>query len=244
MAVNFQFLLFFLSLLVIALWIGYLATRTQLGPQAARHNLFYSGPWLFLGGAIALFLSFVGRYGLVVLYGLYALGLFAWLLSWPWRKKGAGALRLEVGRTSQNKMLFWLSLFQIGVAIVMTLAQLDTLTGGLVTTGGIVSGLVDIAFWWAIALLFLFLGLSDLEIREKGLSYLYSWLPWERIEAFGWDDDKPNTLILRVKRRSFLSRRYVTFNIPAGKKDVVDQVIDDYLNEADLASELDGEVTA
>ncbi|MEL6776650.1 MAG: hypothetical protein AAFO06_05290 [Cyanobacteria bacterium J06597_16] len=239
MAINFEFLAIFLTVLVAALWVGYLTARRLLGPQAARRNLFYTAPWLMVGGAIALFLAFVGRYGLAVLYLLYAVGVLGWLLSWPWRKQKSGALKLEVGRTNQNKILFWIGLFQVGLAIVMTLANLDQLTGALVTTGGLISGIAELSFWWAIALLFIMLGLSDLELRENGLSYLYAWQPWDRVEAFGWDDDKPNTLILKVLPRSIFSRKYVTINIPDAQKEAVDQLIDDYISEADLATEMD-----
>lgn len=239
MAINFEFLAIFLTVLVLALWVGYLITRRLLGPQAARRNLFYTAPWLMVGGAIALVLAFVGRYGLAVLYLLYAVGVLGWLLSWPWRKQKSGALKLEVGRTNQNKILFWIGLFQVGLAIVMTLANLDQLTGALVTTGGLISGIAELSFWWAIALLFIMLGLSDLELRENGLSYLYAWQPWDRVEAFGWDDDKPNTLILKVLPRSIFSRKYVTINIPDAQKEAVDQLIDDYISEADLATEMD-----
>ncbi len=242
MALNFTFLAFFLTLIVVALWVGYLIARVLLGPQAARRNLFYSGPWLFGGAVIALALSFVGRYGLVALYGLYVLCVLLWLISWPIRKKKAGALKLEIGRTPQNKILLWVGLFQAGLAAVMTLPILDLLTGPLATPSSIAISLVELAFWWAIALLFILLGLSDLEIREHGLSYLYAWQPWDRVEAFGWDDDKPNTLILRMVKRSFLSRRYVTLSIPPSQKEAVDQLIDDYLSKADLASEMDAEM--
>lgn len=242
MVLNFKFLAILLTIMVLILWLGFLVARSLLGPQAARRNLFYSAPWLAAGGAIAIFLAFVGRYGLVALYGLYALGIFIWLLSWPTRKKKSGELKLEVGRTNQNKILFWAGLFLTGLAIVMTFTLLDQLTGPLATTGGRISGIAEIAFWWAIALLFIMLGLSDLEIREHGLSYLYAWQPWDRVEAFGWDDDKPNTLILRVLPRSIFSRRYVTLNIPSEQREAVDQLIDDYISEADLAAEMDGEV--
>ncbi|MGB7086648.1 MAG: hypothetical protein WBD47_13915 [Phormidesmis sp.] len=238
---NLSFLALFLITIAVILLMGYLIARAFLGPEAAKRNLVYSAPWLLLGGAIALFLPFVGRYGLSVLYALYTLGVLAWLVSWPARKKGAGALKLEVGRTSQNKILFWIGLVQVGLALVMTLSLLDRLTGSLTTTGGIISGLIELAFWWAIALLFIFLGRSDLEIRENGLSYLYAWQPWDRVEAFGWDDDKPNTLILKVFPRTAFSRRYVTINVPSAQKEAVDQLIDDYISEADLAAEMDGE---
>jgi hypothetical protein len=240
-ALNFTFLVFFLTLIVVALWVGYLISRAMLGPVAARRNLYYSGPWFFGGAAIALALSFVGRYGLVALYGIYAVCVLIWLASWPIRKKKAGALKLEVGRTPQNKILFWLGLVQVGLATVMTLSALDLLSGPLVNGSSVVVSLVEIVFWWAIALLFILLGLSDLEIREHGLSYLYAWQPWNRVEAFGWDDDKPNTLILRMVKRSFFSRRYVTLSIPPAQKEAVDQLIDDYLSEADLATEMDSE---
>lgn len=94
-------------------------------------------------------------------------------------------------------------------------------------------------FWWSLAILFILLGRSQLEIRENGLCYMYAWQPWERVEAFGWDDDKPNTLILKVIPRSFVSRNFLTIGIPAAQKETVDNLIDDYLAEADLATEMD-----
>lgn len=241
MGLNLYFLLFFLSALAISLWLGYLVARVIVGPQTARRNLYYSGPWILLGALLAVGLSFAGRYGLVVLYGLYAIAVLGWLLSWPWRKQRAGALLHRVGQTAQNKVLFWLGLGMAGLALVMTRSIFDQLSGALTTTGGIVSGLVEALFWWAIALMFIALGRSSLEVRKRGLCYLFAWQPWERIEAFGWDDDKPNTLILKVFPRFVFSRRYVTLAIPEGQKDTVDQLIDDYLVEADLATAMDAE---
>ncbi|MFK8184084.1 MAG: hypothetical protein AB8B99_11980 [Phormidesmis sp.] len=244
MGLNFAYLTILLSVIVVILWVGFLVTRATLGPQAARKNLYYSGSWLMFGAVISLLLAFAGRYGLLVLYGIYAVSVYAWLLSWPVRKQKTGGLKLEVGRTTQNKSLFWVGLVLAGVAIAMTVTLIDRVTGPLSTTSSLISGLVEIAFWWAPATLFLLLGLSDLEIREHGLSYLYAWQPWERVEAFGWDDDKPNTLLLRVVPRTPLSRRYVSLTIPSHQKEAVDQLIDDYISEADLAAEMDGEAVA
>lgn len=240
MGLNFEYLVILFSIIVVILWIGFLTTRATLGPQAARRNLYYSGAWLSVGALISILLAFAGRYGLLALYGLYALSVYAWLLSWPMRKQTAGALKLEVGRTTQNKTLFWVGLVLSGIAIAMTLSLIDKMTGPLATTQSLLFGLIEAAFWWAPPALFIFLGLSDLEIRENGLSYLYAWQPWDRVEAFGWDDDKPNTLLLRVVPRTPLSRRYVSLTIPAHQKEAVDQLIDDYISEADLATEMDG----
>ena len=136
-------------------------------------------------------------------------------------------------------MLFWVGLLQVGLAIAMTLFLLDGVLGGLVVGTGIAAGIAQIAFWWSMALLFVGLGRSNLEIRENGLSYLYAWQPWERVQAFGWDDDKPNTLILKVLPRSFVSRKFMTLNIPTAQQETVDRLLEDYLPETDLATEMD-----
>ncbi|MGC1307356.1 MAG: hypothetical protein WA885_09015 [Phormidesmis sp.] len=240
---NLAFVASFLLLMAIALAVGYLIARALVGPQAAKRNLLYAGPWM-VGGAIALIcISLLGQFGLLALYALYTVGVLGWLISWPWRKRQAGELLMQVGRTSQTKLLFWVGLFQVGLAIAMTFLLLDQVVGGIVASLGILSGLTQIVFWWTIAILFLALGRSNLEIREEGLCYLYAWQPWERVEAFGWDDDKPNTLILKAIPRTFLSRKFVTLSIPPAQKEAVDQLIDDYLAEADLASEMDEELT-
>lgn len=239
MSLNLEFVAFFLGFVAIALAMGYGICRVLLGPQAARRNLLYAGPWLLFGAVLAIGLSLAGRFGLVGLYALYTTGVLLWLVSWPLRKRPAGELLHNIGPTSQNKILLWVGLFQVGLAIAMTLLLLDQITGGLVTGLSIASGIVQIVFWWSLALLFILLGRSNLEIRQHGLCYLYAWQPWERVEAFGWDDDKPNTLILKLLPRSFISRRFLTLNIPAEQKSTIDNLIDDYLAEADLATEMD-----
>ena len=232
----------FVLVVVISLSVGYAIARSILGPQAAKRNLLYSIPWILAGAFLPLLLASVGRYGLTILYALYAGSVLVWLLSWPLRRKEAGERSYEVGPTAQNKMLFWVGLLQVGIAIAMTISLIDIFTGPLVTTGGIISGIIKIAFWWTIALLFILLGRSRLEIRENGLAYLFAWQPWARIKAFGWDDDNPNTLILKAAPRTFLSRRYITFSIPAAQQTDMDKLLEDYLLETDLASEMDGEV--
>lgn len=231
----------FVLAIVIALGVGYAIARATLGPQAAQRNLLYSLPWILAGALLPILLASAGRYGLVILYALYAVLVLLWLLSWPLRKKEAGELLFEVGPTAQNKLLFWAGLLQMGVAIAMTLPLLDNFTGPFVTTGGILSGIAKIAFWWTTVLLFISLGRSRLEIRENGLAYLFAWQPWARIKAFGWDDDNPNTLILKATPRTFISRRYITLSIPAAQQADVDKILEDYLIEADLDSEMDGE---
>ncbi|MGB3788117.1 MAG: hypothetical protein WA949_08905 [Phormidesmis sp.] len=237
-------LVLFLLAIALSLSLGYFVLSRVIGARSARRSLIYAAPAILIGLLLPLVLAFAGRYGLVILYGLYAAGALLWMLSWPLRKKQAGVLLLRLSATLQSKVLFWLGLFQVGLAIAITYSRLDQFTGSLVTTGGIISGIAELAFWWSLALLFVVLGCSRLEIRENGLSYLLAWQPWERIRAFGWDDDKPNTLILKTYPRTFLSRRYMMLRIPADQQQTVDALLEDYLLEADLDAEMEAETNA
>ena len=235
--------LFLLGVLIV-IGCAYGLTRKSLGAQAANRNMVYAVPWLLAGALLPLVLSPFGRYAFVILYGLYAVGVLLWILSWPLRKKQAGELLIRVGTTLQNRILFVFGLLLVGVAIAMTFSQLDLFTGSLVTTGGIISGIAKLAFWWTLALLFLAIVQSNFELHEHGLTYLFSWQPWERIVAFGWDDDQPTTLILKAKPRTFLSRKYLTMSIPIAQVEEVDRLLEDYLLETDLAAEMDGDMAS
>ncbi len=243
MTLNFQFVLFWLAMLAAGLSLGYLFLRSVLGRQAAQKNLAYAAPWIVLGGLAALLFPLLGAYGLIALLGIYILVVAIWLISWPTRLKGAGALKLSVGRTAQNEALHWVSLVTTAGAIALTLLLLDQLTGPLSTTIGIISGLVQILFFWTIPLFFFLLSRTHLEIREHGLAYLFAWQPWERIVAFGWDDDQPSTLLFKLVPRSPISRRYITMTIPAMQVEAVDKILERFLIEdEDLDDEIDNEM--
>ena len=230
-----------LSLLALAIIIlcAYLLTWKVLGPTAAKRNLIYAIPWVIAGALLPVLFSSIGQYALVTIYVLYALGILFWLASWPFRKKQAGDLLLRVGSTLQNKILFFFGLLQVGVAIALTLSQIDLFTGALVTTSGLLIGVGKLLFWWTVAILFLAIGQSNLELHEHGLTHLFAWQPWERIIAFGWDDDNPNSLILKTKPRTAISRKYISMSIPTAQVEEVDRLLEDYLLEADLAAEID-----
>ena len=240
MTLNFQIVLFWLAMLAAGLALGYLFLRSVLGRQAAQKNLIYAAPWIVLGGLAGLLVPLLGAYGLVALLGIYILIVALWLISWPSRLKGAGELKLDVGKTAQNSVLSWVGLLTTAGAIALTLLLLDQLTGPLTTTTGIISGLVQILFFWTIPLFFFLRSRTHLEIRENGLAYLFAWQPWERVAAFGWDDDQPSTLLFKLVPRSPISRRYITMTIPATQIETVDKILERYLIEdEDLDDEMD-----
>ncbi|MGD1900029.1 MAG: hypothetical protein ACFB16_24170 [Phormidesmis sp.] len=153
----------FLLGLAVPVAIAYLFTQKALGPQAARQNTAYALPWLLLGGLLSLLLFFAGQSALSALYLLYAVCVWVWLASWPIRKKRAGDLLLRVDSTLQTKVLFWLGLLLVGVAITMTLPLIQQITDGLVPPVVLFSGIAKLACWWTIALLFIDYGQSNLE---------------------------------------------------------------------------------
>ena len=242
MNLNFEFVLFWLAILAAGMALGYLFLRSISGPQAAQKNLAYAAPWVVLGGLAGILVPFLGAYGLIALLAIYILVVVLWLVSWPARVKGAGELQLSVGRTAQNEALDWLALLTTGGAIALTFLLLDKITGPLTTTTGIISGIVQILFFWTIPLFFYLISRSQLEIRENGLAYLFAWQPWDRITAFGWDDDQPSTLLFKLIPRSPISRRYMTMTIPAAQVEPVDKILERYLIEdEDLDDEIDNE---
>lgn len=243
MALNLPFVLIMLAISAAGLALGYIILRTVLGPQAAQKNLAYSLPWILLGALLGLLVPFLGPYGLTALLIVYMVAVALWLVSWPWRKKAAGELKLDVGRTTQSNAFLGIALLTTVGAIALILILLDRITGPLATPAGILSGIVQILFLCTVPLFFFFLSRSHLEIRENGLANLFAWQPWERIAAFGWDDDKPNTLLLKAIPRSFISRRYITFSIPSAQVETVDKILEGYLIEDDnLDEEMDGEL--
>ena len=243
MTLNLPFVLILLAIIAAGVALGYVVLRAVMGPQAAQKNLAYSLPWILMGGLAGLLVPFLGGYGLTVLLGVYLAVVTVWLISWPWRRKGAGELRLNVGRTAQSKALLWVTLLTTVGAIALTLVLIDKITGPLATPAGILSGIVQILFLFAVPLFFFLLSRSHLEIREHGLAHLFAWQPWDRVTAFGWDDDKPTTLLFKVIPRSFISRRYLTLTVPAAQVEAVDKILEGYLIEdEDLDDEMDREL--
>lgn len=241
MTLNVQFFLFWIAVLAVGIAIAYFLLSAISGSQAAQKNLVYSTPWLVLGGLAVALIPFLGAYGLIVLLGIYLLAVAIWLISWPARRQSAGEVKLSIAKTGQDKAFIWMALITAGSAIALTFFLLDRLTGPLTTPVGTASGIVQILFLWTIPLFFLLLSRSPLEIRENGIAYLFAWQPWERIVAFGWDDDKPNTLLFKLVPRSPISRRYMAMTIPSDRVETVDRLLERYLIEDEnLDDEIDG----
>ncbi len=166
MAWFWGFLIFFVVLIAGSAWFGYVAAERMVGREAARRNLRYTIPWLLFGFALVCMILLLGRYDWVVsLNILYAVWIGTWLISWFFRKQEAGSLLADIGRTAQNKFMFWIGLIEVAVAVLKT---------GLFFATSLELEISELAFWWSLASFFIAIGLNKLEFRENGICFMYS----------------------------------------------------------------------
>jgi hypothetical protein len=202
----------------------------MIGHEAARRNLRYAVPWLLFGFALAFTIPLFGRYGWVSFYILYAVGISIWLISWFFRKQEAGALLIDIGRTSQNKFVFWIGLFEVAVAVLQTWLFFMLVSNGIPKYTSLELEISRLVFWWSVASFFVAIGLNKLELRENGICFMYSLIKWQRINSYDWELVKPNVLTIRFKPRFPLSPGSMSIAIPEEhKKDVVSHILDEQL---------------
>ncbi len=149
--------LFCVVLVASFLWFRYSAAAQMVGREAGRRILRSTIVLLLLGFALALAIATLGKYGWIGFYLLYAVGTSVWLLSWSFRTKEAGKLQLNVGRTVQNKFLFWFGLLGVFYAGCLTcLFVLIVSSTQVVNTHRMSTDLsMDVAilaFWWSCAI--------------------------------------------------------------------------------------------
>ncbi|MDJ0702441.1 MAG: hypothetical protein QNJ46_04095 [Leptolyngbyaceae cyanobacterium MO_188.B28] len=114
---------FYIALVSVVLGGGYLLVVNVMGREAASRNMLYLSAWVLMGFAIASFATLLSQWrqvGWSTVYLVGVIGIGLWLLSWPFRKRTAGSLLLNVGRTWQNSLLFWIGVWEVVVAAGVT----------------------------------------------------------------------------------------------------------------------------
>jgi hypothetical protein len=227
------FLIFLVVLVAGPLWFGYVIAERMIGREAARRNLRYAIPWILFGFALAFTIPLFGKYGWVSFYILYAVSISIWLISWFFRKQEAGALLIDIGRTSQNKFVFWIGLFEVAVAVFQTWLFFMLISNGVPKYTSLELEISRLVFWWSVASFFVAIGLNKLELRENGICFMYSLIKWQRINSYAWELAKPNVLTIRFKPRFPLSPGFMSIAIPEKhRKDVVSHILDEQLQKS------------
>ncbi|MFG6102001.1 hypothetical protein U2F10_07090 [Leptothoe sp. EHU-05/26/07-4] len=216
----------------LALLGSYFLLANAVGKEAANRNMGYALPWILVGVAIAFtpFLITIG--GQLVwsfFYISYIVSIGVWLFSWPVRKRKAGSLLLDAGRTWHNKMLLWIGLAEVVVALVITWIMVTSPAGISDTSNVVVYIPLKIAFWWTLAMLIISLGLNKLELRENGLCFMYNAIPWQRMKSYCWEVTHPNTLTIRVRPRVVFLPHTMSIRVPQEHRDAMDRVLQTHI---------------
>lgn len=214
---------------------GYAIASRIWGQEVAYRRLRDTIPFFLLGVLIAWASSFgipvlETSYIFFSLSILYAIFIAIYLLSWLWRKKKAGFLVLDLGRTVNNKILLGLGLIETLSASAFTFVFLDQVSSETNYSGMDEIYLLSLAiFLWTLAIFFFGRGVSRLQIRENGLCYQCSILNWHKIISYAWEESKPSILTFRLQQKSPFLPKLVSLKIPPDKQNEVEYILANYV---------------
>ena len=207
---------------------GYLLVARAMGQKAASRNMGHVLPWLFVGFAIAFATSLTGPWrqsAWSVFYLLYIVSMGIWLLRWPLRKRRAGGLLLNAGRTWHNKILLWVGMAEVPIAVIMTWISFAAMTNSVYASTTVAQFFLKAAFWWMIAGSIISLGLNKLELREHGLCFFYNVILWQRMKFYTWGTTHPNTLTIYIQPRFAFLPDSMSIRVPGVHRDTIDQIV-------------------
>ena len=222
------FLIFFIVIMAIGLGRRDAIAKGMTGREAAQRSLRYVFFCSLFGLAMSLLISSLGKYSWVIFF-ISPVGISIWLLSWAIRQQEAGALLLDVGKTSQNKLFFWVGLFQVAGAGFTTWLFSEQVSRGLSQYRSLDTQASILACYWGAAIFFMALGLNKLEFRENGTCFMFSFIAWKRVQSYHWEQSKPNTLTIRFKPRYFRSPGLMSMAILAKHRDAVSHILSERL---------------
>lgn len=217
----------------VAIGSGYLVGVMILGKKAASRHIRYGLPWLLIGFALAFVFAILMRWQRPSgdFFSLaYVAGVLTWLLSWPVRQQGAGNVLLNAGRTLQNKLLFWIGILEVGMALYFTWPSLIVPVRSVEYIS-----IFQVIFWWVFAVFFLVLGLSQLELRERGLCFMYTFVTWQRMKSYVWEPSRPNTLTIEVKPYLPLMPKFISITVPKSHRDAIEQIVATRISDATVS---------
>jgi hypothetical protein len=134
------------------------------------------------------------------------------LLSAFWRKTRGGSILIYLGRP--NLLEYYLFGFS-----TIPLAYLFFLATGF--SDGVVTFAV-IFTTFSIAVNLLYRGSAPLEIKEAGVQHAGGFIPWERINGFGWRGEADDILSIKV---AGVLPRTISWPIPLDLKDKVERTL-------------------
>ena len=168
--------------------------------------------------------------GLTFFYLVWSALLWAYIAAWVWRKRRAGAVVLDLGRSKTLKTNLVLGGLIVGLHLFVLVGDLLWKEGPL--------GVEEVSRYFCLissGVSMLLLGLSHSEIREEGISYCGLILPWKKCESYQWEGQDQGTLTIWVKRgllNPFLPSWRFSLGIPSGHKDTVHSLVAEHISGA------------
>ena len=166
------FILILIGIMAIGLGIGYRARRREVGSKAAardfRRGIAIMGVFVLIGIGFYRFFPGLWRSQAEVFGSLIMTAVFlTFIVYWFRRKRQAGLVLLDLGRTRLQKI-------QLVAGVFITASFIIGLVGRLLEAGG-ETGIKEISYsdlaMIYLGLLFLTTGLSHFEIRERGIRH-------------------------------------------------------------------------
>lgn len=209
----------------------------MLKSASARRGLRYVVPWLGFGLTIALLILWLEKYRnprdgfeifAIAFFSLSPAACSALLLNLFLQRQEAGVLLLNVGRLRQTRHFIWIGFMWAAVASLNTWMFFEQAMTGSSSSGAGAQASMVIAFW-SFAIGYMGLGLSKLQLREKGVWFAFAFITWQRIRSYHWAQAKPNTLIIRFTPQYLKLADCMNLIIPAPHHDAVTRLLDERL---------------
>jgi hypothetical protein len=213
--------------LVVSVSIGYGIRRHEVGKKAATRDILNS--IVFVVGFVILSVGLLrilpGPWKdrvRVFFYLIMTVVFWTYFIIWLMRKKQAGSVLLDLGRSVQHKMIL------IAGGAFMLLGIMDLVELFEPGSGIGIRDVFEGLFFLSYGVLMLVWGLSHFEIRESGILILDRFVNWKQIKSYEWEGKNGFTLTLRIRQRFplFPTRSLV---VPALHKDTVENLLEKYL---------------
>ncbi len=204
--------------------LGHGARRREVGSKAAtrdaRRGIAVIGITLLLGVGFYRFLP--GLWGdpskRGLLFFLLAAPLWASIAWLSWRKRQGGRVLLDLGRSRLQKMQLVAGCFIAGLNMLVLVGRL------LGTEDAMGVDISQLLFGISLGVLFLVLGLSHVEIRERGIFYSDRFVKWVRVESYAWEGEGGLTLTLEVQGRLSVFR-HLSLPVPSIHKEAIEDLL-------------------
>lgn len=227
MIINFA-AYFLVIVLIFSVILGfvYLFVRHDLGSSAAKRTIIEAIPFLGVLVVFVYIISFFWNWKdwevkIWPISQLIGAALFLGNIAlWPWRKKRAGEILLDIPAHKKISILVIITL--LGVLVLYCLFT------DVIEKNNLITELPMIILCFSILIYFFILKISRIKLTKKGILSVIYFLKWEKIISYRWEGKRGE--VLSMVRKQFIPFfRTMSIPIPPKYKDSVNNVLREHL---------------